>query len=262
MRHPATSMLGRLGYWSLLLRWTRRDFDARYRRSALSTLWAALQPFAVIGVYAFVFGVIFDQQGGEIPYVSYILAGMVVFRIVSNAIGLNTCLTDNHSIIGHSYFPREMIPLSQTLGVSLELAITIPSIVVIGAIQGISPPPTLVVVPLILLSVMMLAAGICIVASTVQVFIRDLQFIASFGVMALFFASPISYQPDQLPSWLQWLNVVNPISVDIESLRDVALRGEWPNWPLFGIHFVLAAALLIGAITHLRAVGHRIVDLA
>jgi ABC-type polysaccharide/polyol phosphate export permease len=245
----------------LLRRWTRRDFDAKYRRSALSALWAGIQPFAVVAVYAFIFGVIFKQQGGEIPYLSYLLAGMVLFRVISGGLGMNTCLMDNYDLMGHSVFPRELIPLSKAAGVSLELAVTIPSVIIIGALQGITPSITLLALPLVVLSVLLLAAALTIVASTVQVFVRDLQFFIGFAITALFFASPISYEEDQLPDWLRWLNTVNPISVDIDALRDVALRGQWPDWPLFGLHLVLAALLLVGAIAHLRAVSHRIVDL-
>ena len=101
----------------------------------------------------------------------------------------------------------------------------------------------------------------CIAASTVQVFVRDLQFVMGFALTALFFATPISYQEDQLPHWLRWLNSVNPISVDIEAMRDVALRGQWPDWPLLGLHLVLAGVLLVASIAHLRSVSHRMVDL-
>lgn len=245
----------------LLRRWTRRDFDAKYRRSALSALWAALQPFAVVAVYAFIFGVIFKQEGGGLPYLSYLLSGIVLFRVISGGLALNTCLMDNYDLMGHSVFPRELIPLSKSAGVSLELVVTIPSVVIIGALQGIAPPITLIALPLVIFSVLMLASALCIIASTVQVFVRDLQFVMGFAITALFFASPISYQEDALPDWLRWLNSVNPISVGIEALRDVALRGEWPDWPLFGLHFVLAGLLLVAAIAHLRSVAHRIVDL-
>jgi ABC-type polysaccharide/polyol phosphate export permease len=81
-------------------------------------------------------------------------------------------------------------------------------------------------------------------------------------VQAAFFASPISYQADQLPGGLRWLNTVNPISVDLAALRNVALQGMWPDWPLFGLHLLIAVALLVASIAHLRAVEHRIVDLA
>ena len=245
----------------LLRQWVRHDFDAKYRRSALSALWAVVQPFAVVLVYAFIFGVIFKQEGGDLPYLSYLLAGMILFRVVSNGLGVTTCLMDNYNLLGHSLFPRELLPLSKMAGASIELVATVPALIIVAALQGIHPQVTLLAMPLVIGSLLVFAAALCIVCSTIQVFVRDLQFVIGFVITALFFASPISYQPDQLPSWAAGLNSVNPISVDIEALRDVALRGQWPAWPLFGLHLVLGIAFLVLAIAHLRSVGHRMVDL-
>ena len=96
--------------------------------------------------------------------------------------------------------------------------------------------------------------------STVQVFVRDLQFVTSFVSMGMFFASPISYSANQVPAWMHWLEWVNPISVFLRALRDVTLRDAWPDgW--FWIHFAGAFVLLVAAALHLRAIEHRVVDL-
>ena len=174
---------------------------------------------------------------------------------------VTTCLMDNYNLLGHSPFPRELLPLSKMVGASLELVATVPALVIVGALQGISPPVTLVALPLVVGSLLVFAAALCIICSTIQVFVRDLQFVMTFVTTGLFFASPISFEPDQFPSWASWMNSVNPISVDIKALRDVVLRGRWPDWGLFGLHLVLAVGLLLLAIAHLRSVAHRMVDL-
>jgi ABC-type polysaccharide/polyol phosphate export permease len=244
----------------LLVEWVSRDFRSRYRRSSLRAVWAVLQPVLTVATYAFIFGVIFSQSGGDLPYLSYLLAGMVVYRVVAAALGSITCLVDNADLIGHSHFPREIVPLSRVLGNGPDLVIMTLGLLVVAVVQGVSLQPTLVALPLVLLSVVVLASALCIIGSTVQVFVRDLEFIMTFVLMALFFASPISYQPDQLPSQLQWLNWVNPISVDVQATRDVALSGTWPQ-PLFYVHMLLAVALFVAAVAHLRSIQHRIVDL-
>lgn len=256
------SATSRRAYLALLRLWIRQDIDARYRRSALKTLWALLQPFATLAVYAFIFGVIFEQAGGSIPYVTYLLSGMVVYRVVAAAVNLHTGFVDNIDLLGHSRFPREMIPLSRVAAAAVELVVTVPSLIIIGAFQGIMPPRTLVALPLVLLSVLSLAAWVCILASTIDVFVGDLRFLVPFATTTLFFASPISYTPDQLPAWMQWLNVVNPVTVFLEALRSIVLLGEWPNWSLLIAHFSIAVAMLVAAIAHLRSVEHRFVDVA
>ena len=135
-------------------------------------------------------------------------------------------------------------------------------LIVVALIQGVELTPKLVLAPVMVASIVIFAAGVCVAVSTIQVFVRDLQFVVTLVVQGLFFASPISYQIEQAPGWLQSLQVLNPISVNAEALRDVVLRGVWPSWGLVALHLVLAVAVLLGAVAHLRAVGHRIIDLA
>lgn len=248
-------------YFALLWAWTVKDFNARYGRSALQAVWALLQPFLFIGVYAFIFGVIFRQTGGELPYLSYLLAGMIALRLVVTAIGSNGCLLDNHHVIAQSYFPKEIIPLAQVLGALIDLAVTTVALLVIARLQGLGLPGTIVALPIVLVGVIALAAAACIAFATVRVFVRDIEFATVVIVQVLFFASPISYRSSQLPSGLRWLNSANPISVYVESLRNLALRGVWPDWALLGLHLVLSCGLLWAAIAHLRSIQHRIVDL-
>jgi lipopolysaccharide transport system permease protein len=245
---------------TLVGQWIRRDLRVRYRRSALRLLWAVLQPCLTVATYAFVFGVIFSQSGGDLPYLSFLLAGMVAYRVVAAALSSTTSLVENADVIGQAHFPLEVVPIARVLGNGTDLLIMTVGLVVVATLQDVGLHLTIVALPIVLLSVVLFACAVCVAGSTVQVFVRDLEFVTSFVVMALFFASPISYQPDQLPQGLRWINVVNPVSVDVEAVRDVVLRGEWPA-PLFWLHLVLAGALLAGAVAHMRAVQHRIVDL-
>ncbi len=254
-------LTGAQRYATTLWRWTERDFESRYRRSSLRSVWSILQPFFFVSVYVLIFGVIFQQTGGDLPYLSYLLGGVVVYRVVSAALNANTCLVDNHSLITQVSFHREVVPLSQVLGSTVDMAVTTTALLVVAVIQGLTLRPTIVLLPIVLAAVVALACAACVAASTVQVFVRDVQFAVGLLVTALFFASPISYDPAQLPSWLSWLNVVNPISVHIEALRDITLRGVWPDWGLWLPHVVLSVGLAIASIAHLRAVEHRIVDL-
>jgi len=244
----------------LLWQWVVRDMGSRYRRSALRILWAVLQPALTVATYVLIFGVIFSQSGGEVPYVVYILSGVLVYRVVAGALSSITCLADNANLLGHIYFPRELIPVSRVLGNGIDLLIVTVSLVVVSFIQGVTPAITIVALPVVLASVLVLAMLMCIVGSTVQVFVRDLEFAMPFVVMGMFFASPISYQPDQLPPALQWLNWANPVSVDVQAVRDTVLLGRWPA-PLFYVHTFIAVGLLLAATVHLRSIQHRIIDL-
>lgn len=244
-----------------VLLWTKRDFETLYRRSALQLLWAVLQPVLAVAVYAVIYGVIFDADSGSIPYLTYLLSGMVIFRAISLALNSNACLSDNYHVIAHAHVSCEVIPIARFAGSLPDVIITTVLLVVVGAIQGVELHRTIVLLPVVMAGAAILSAAAAIIISTLQVFVRDVRFAVPLLIQALFFATPIAYDPDQLPSWLTWLAVVNPISVMVEALRDVALVGVQPDWPLLVLHMAIASGLLVASIAHLRAVQHRIVDL-
>jgi ABC-type polysaccharide/polyol phosphate export permease len=247
-------------YIRTLGEWTRRDIAEQFGTRPGRLVWAVLQPVLAVAAYALIFGVIFSQSGGTLPYLSYLVAGVVVYRAVTGAFGSVSCISDRHDLLTKVAVPIEMIPISRTLANSVDTTIVAVGLIVVAVVQGVSISVTVVALPLILIVVTLFAAGVGVLLSTVQVFLPGLQHTTSFLGLALFFASPISYQPDQLPPELRWLNVVNPISVFIEAVRDVALRSEWPE-PLFYLQASLTVLLLLGSIGYLRALRGRVVDL-
>jgi len=257
-RHPR--MLGER-YRRVLWQWTVHDFRGRYRRGGIQAGWAVLQPLFFVAVYVLVFGIIFDADSGDVPYLTYLLSGMVVFRVISMAVSANTCISDNLHMLSHSSMPSEVIPLAQVVSGLVDLGVVLLAFLVTALVQGVSFHATIVLLPLILVPVVALAAAVAVSLSIVQVFVPDVRFAGTIVVQALFFASPITYSPDQLPSWLDWLNTVNPISVFIAAVRAVSIEGTWPDWPLLAVHTVGALVLVVASITHFRAVQHRIVDL-
>jgi len=247
-------------YLRLLAEWTRRDVAERFGTRPTRLVWAVLQPALAVAAYALIFGVIFAQTGGDLPYLSYLVAGVVVYRAVTGALGSVTCIADRHDLLTKVAVPVEMIPMSRTLANAVDTVIVAIGLLVVAVVQGVTISVTVVMLPVVLLVVTVFVVAVSILVSTLQVFLPGLQFVTSFLGLALFFASPISYQPDQLPEGLRWLNVVNPISVYVEAVRDVALRSAWPR-PLFYLQAALAVVFLVGSIAYLRSLRGRIVDL-
>jgi ABC-2 type transport system permease protein len=60
--------------------------------------------------------------------------------------------------------------------------------------------------------------------------------------MPLFFASNALYPIEVMPTWLRWLNTVNPLSYEVNALRGL-LIGTPTNWAV-DITVLIAAAML------------------
>lgn len=261
MTATAADPADRIRNWRILWQWTAHDFNGRYGRGLLRAGWAVLQPLFAVAVYVVVFGVIFDADTGDVPYLTYLLSGMVVFRVFGFAVSASTCLSDNLPTLRHLPIRKEVVPIAQVLASTLDMAIVYVVFVATAIFQGADVRPTVLLAPLVLVPAVLLATGVCTAMATAQVFVPDVRFAGTVLTQLLFFTSPISYHPDELPSWLTWLEWANPISVFMAAFRDLSLAGGGLNWPVLLVQSALAVVFLAAAVAHLGAVEHRIVDL-
>lgn len=258
--HTSRPLL-RHGQWRLVRSMGGQALRSRYRQSSLSFFWNIAQQVMYVGVFAIVFSQILKVDGGEFPYLSFILAGLICWKFLAGGLGTVTALTDQLFLVTKVYFPRELIPMANVLTGTVDLGVGLILMIIVAWVQGHPPQVFLLALPLPILLLLMVTTALSIVATTVAAFVRDLAHAMPMVVQLGFFATPVMYPPSQLPSWLSWLGTVNPISVVIESIRSILLGGRWPNWLLLFVHLVLAAGAVLASIAYVRSVEHRLVDI-
>jgi len=244
----------------LTISFARRELHSKYRQSALSLFWGIAQPILLVLVYAVVFSQILNVSGGNIPYLSFVVAGIVVWRYFMAGLNQATSFIDRSSVLSKVYFRREVIPLSGCVAALLDLGVGLVAIVGVAWIQGISPSITLVALPLVIAVLLVYTIAIAILLATITVFVRDVAHAMPTISQVLFLASPILYPESQIPSTLKFLGTVNPVAVVAEATRAVSLEGIWPNFDLLMLHLCIGTALLVGSVFYLRSIEDRIVD--
>jgi lipopolysaccharide transport system permease protein len=244
----------------LTISFARRELHSKYRQSALSLFWGIAQPILLVLVYAVVFSQILNVTGGNIPYLSFVVAGIVVWRYFSAGLNQATSFIDRSSVLSKVYFRREVIPLSGCVAALLDLGVGLVAIVAVAWIQDISPSITLIALPLVLAVLLVYTTAIAILLATITVFVRDVAHAMPTISQVLFLASPILYPESQIPSNLKFLGTVNPVAVVAEATRAVSLEGIWPNFDLLLVHLCIGTALLVGSVFYLRSIEDRIVD--
>jgi lipopolysaccharide transport system permease protein len=97
------------------------------------------------------------------------------------------------------------------------------------------PPWTIVWMPVLLLPVCLMTAGISWVLASIGVFLRDISHAVGLATQVLFFATPIFYSLERVP--VKWHGVlkINPLTHSIEDLRAVMMWGgigpaPHPSW--------------------------------
>src|SRR5436309_738596 len=82
--------------WELTWELTKREFTDRYAGQALRAFWILAHPLLIIGVYLFVFNVIYrvrlDFASLDTPFdfSVYILAGLIPWLVTSEVLGKST----------------------------------------------------------------------------------------------------------------------------------------------------------------------------
>ena len=109
-----TTYLDVFRYRDLFANLFRRDLHAKYRGSALGVLWTVANPVMLMGVYLFVFGVVWKSpfsNGGHYPL--FLLSGLAVWTFFTAALLSSTrSMLDNANLIRKTKFPRQLVPLS------------------------------------------------------------------------------------------------------------------------------------------------------
>jgi lipopolysaccharide transport system permease protein len=245
----------------LIVSWARRTLHGTYRQSSLRLFWSIFQPLSVFAVYVVVFHWILRVEPDGVPYISFMVVGVTVWRYF--AIGLNqaTSLVEQSHLLGQVYFRREIVPLSACLSGLIDLGIGTAAIIVVGLFQGIEPTYVWLAMPAVYLILILYTAAAGVFLATVTVFVRDIGHAMPTIQQLLFLATPIMYPPSQLPEELKFLGSLNPIASLADAARDIALHGLWPSRVALLVNAVVAVLLVVGAVAYMRSIEHRIVDI-
>ena len=103
---------------------------------------------------------------------------------------------------------------------------------------------SLLALPVIMAVHFILTLGIVLVLATYNVFLRDLQFLISHVLTALFFITPVFYDLTIIPEPFFTVLRLNPLKILISGYRAILFYNEFPNWDDFGYLSLIALILL------------------
>lgn len=186
-----------------------RTFRLRYLRSKLGVGWAFVQPLLQTAVLAFVFTQVFSVRGVE-HYPVYVVSGIMTWQAVSAAVGgATTAAVDNGSLLRKVAMPAAVFPVAHVGSVVLVYGLQVVLLVLIAAVVGTLDAGVLLLVPAVVL-LAALAVGTGLLTCSLHVAFRDVKFVVDAGLLLLFYASPVLYDPASLPGDLRGLLMLNP----------------------------------------------------
>lgn len=239
---PATSLPAAIrSIWShrrLIVDMSKRDVIGRYRGSLIGLAWSFLNPLLMLLVYAFVFVVVFQARWSgavtdtKAEFAVVLFAGLIVYALVADCINRAPGLViANANYVKKVVFPLEILAVNALVaslfhaGVSF-LVLLLAFVVLHGTLHV-----TLVAVPLVILPLLIGTLGVAWILASLGVFMRDIGQTIGLVTTTLMFLSPIFFPMAAVPKEFQGLIELNPLTFFIETFRDTALWGRWPDWP-------------------------------
>jgi len=231
----------------------RRDIIGRYRGSILGLGWSFLQPLFMLLVYIFVFGIVFELKWdveprfGDKNFGVILFSGLIVHRLLSEClVRAPAIIINNAQFVKKVVFPLEAFPLMIVSTSVFHFLIGFLLLMIFNVVAHLSFPLTFFLAPVVLAPIVVLALGVSLFLSATGVFVRDIGQLTGVLATVLLFMCPIFYPLDKVPEEYQWLLYLNPLTLVVESFRDVVIFGRAPPWGGLTVYYLIAFLVFYG----------------
>jgi lipopolysaccharide transport system permease protein len=235
---------------SLLWEMTKRDVLGRYRGASFGLLWALISPFLMLIVYTIAFGFILKSRwphagDSKAGFALILYVGLIVHGFFAEClIRAPQLVLANPNFVKRVIFPLDVLPWSMILSATFHALVNMLVFAVLHAITAGPPPWTIVLFPIVLLPLVILAAGLAWFLASLGVYLRDINQIMGVVATAMLFLSSAIVPVDALPERYRWLFHLNPLTFIIDQSRNVALWGVLPDWRGLGVYTLVALVTL------------------
>lgn len=230
-----------------------RDIKTRYAQSILGIGWAIIQPLFSMVIFTIVFGTLAKISSDGVPYAIFSYAGLVPWTYFSSALTEATnSLVNASNMITKVYFPRLVIPLAPVFGKLVDFGI---ALLILGGLMlyyQISPTVLGLFLPVLVILMILTAAGIAMWLTALAVQYRDIRYAMGLAVQLFMYAAPVVYPASSVPDAWRLLYAINPLAGVIEGFRASLLGTTAMPWDLIGIGAVSALVLFASGLIYFR----------
>ncbi len=218
-------------FWRLTHVLALTEFKLKFYGSVLGYLWQLVRPLLLFGVLYIVFTEFVRFGEGVEHYAVVLLLGVVLYTFVSEATSTAVgAVVERENLVRKIRFPRLVIPVSVVATATLNLLLNLLAVSVFMLVSGVEPRLSwLMMVPLLLL-LEAFALGIAMMVSALYVRFRDVEPIWDVLLQVLFYATPILYPIEIVPSkQAQELLMLNPFGAIVQQVRHSIVDPSAPS---------------------------------
>ena len=233
-------------YRELLYFLTWRDIKVRYKQTILGATWAIIQPLFTMLLFTLFFGKLGHIPSDGVPYPIFAYAGLLPWTFFSNAVtNSGNSLVGSANLITKVYFPRMIIPGAAVGAGLVDFAIAFVILIALMIYYHVALTWNLLALPLLLALTTLLALGVGMWASALNVKYRDIRYALPFLVQLWMFFSPVIYPVSLMPQKWRWILWLNPLSGIIEGFRSSLFGVNQFDWTALSISIVVTLGILV-----------------
>lgn len=239
-------------YKDLLATLTIKELKVQYRNSVLGFLWSLLNPLFMMLIFSFVFAYVFKLGIKDFPV--FLLCGLLPWNFFSISLTVSAgTIVSNGNLIKKVYFPREILPLSAVFANLINFLLSLIVLFVFLVIYGYNFYAWLPLLVLAIFIETLVTIGLAMFLAGVNVYFRDIQYIITVVLLALFYATPIIYNLERVQKsywmtkfpWLLKLYMLNPLVSIVTLYRDALYSQQMPSVTIFLYAIGSSVGLLI-----------------
>ena len=232
----------------LVAQFTQKLIKARYKQRLLGVAWIFVQPIITLLIFTVVFGLLLNQiesSSSEVPYVLFVQSGLMVWQLFSSVITVVThSLIQNRDLIKKIYFPRIILPLSNTAATLLDFSINLVLFLILILVFRVPLSWRMLLTIPLLAHTCLLAFGPGLMIAALSLRYRDLIQILPVLLRLGFYAMPIGWAAQNTPELVQRFYVLNPIVGIMDGIRWTLFGSEFPSQPI-ALSFIISGAMIV-----------------
>ena len=251
-------------YRDLLYFLVLRDVTVLYKQTIFGFAWALMNPVFSMLVFTVIFGTVGKLSSDGLPRPIFYYAAVLPWTYFQNAMTASAnSLISGTNIFSKVYFPRMFIPMVPILSKLVDFAIACVLVVVMMCYYRIAPSFNIVYLPLLLLLLILTAAGMGMWLSALSIQFRDVRYAVSFCVQLLMYAAPVVWTATSITEKkYRLLYGIYPLGGVIDGFRVAILGGRPMPWDLIGIGAISASVIFMTGALYFRRTERIFVDVA
>ncbi len=220
-----------------------RDLTLRYKRSVLGVWWTILNPLLTTAVLWIVFAQFFRFNIPDVPYIVYLLSGILLITYFSQAtIASGSAIVNNAGILSKVYVPAEVFSFAAATAGAANFVISLSVLLIIQVATGVGIPWTVVLVPVPIFAMLAFTAGLGLLIASAAVRFFDVIDFSAVLIQLLAYLTPSFYPIEIVPDRFLILIYVNPLYSYLVVFRGFAYEGAMP--PAWNLLYMAGSAVI------------------